>query len=149
MTDGRLLQGRGDVYPKRQCGHRTFCCQKKLESSIAGAIETEFGFKPQTLLLTEKEFRTVIADNPFADEDPKQVHTSFLAATPVNPDMEKIAALAGAGEAYHLGKHAFYLHAPKGIGNSKLAAGVEKSLGVRITARNGRTVAKLLEIVVS
>jgi uncharacterized protein (DUF1697 family) len=38
----------------------------------------------------------------------------------------------------------FYLHAPAGIGRSKLAARVEQALGVAVTARNWRTVCKIM-----
>ena len=40
----------------------------------------------------------------------------------------------------------FYLHAPDGIGRSKLAANIEKVLGVPTTARNWRTVRKVMEM---
>jgi uncharacterized protein (DUF1697 family) len=40
----------------------------------------------------------------------------------------------------------FYLHAPDGIGRSKLASRVEKHLGVTATARNFRTVEKLMAL---
>ena len=40
----------------------------------------------------------------------------------------------------------FYLHAPDGIGNSKLAAAAERHLRVDATARNWRTVLALLEM---
>ncbi len=42
---------------------------------------------------------------------------------------------------------AFYLHAPDGIGRSKLAAAVEQCLGVATTARNWRTTRKLIDMV--
>jgi uncharacterized protein (DUF1697 family) len=41
----------------------------------------------------------------------------------------------------------FYLHAPDGIGRSKLAEKVARFLGVSTTARNWRTVSKMLEMV--
>ena len=40
----------------------------------------------------------------------------------------------------------FYLRAPDGLGRSKLAANVEKILGVPATARNWRTVRKVMEM---
>jgi uncharacterized protein (DUF1697 family) len=39
-----------------------------------------------------------------------------------------------------------YVHAPRGIGRSKLAARAETLLGVAATARNWRTVTQLLEL---
>jgi uncharacterized protein (DUF1697 family) len=40
----------------------------------------------------------------------------------------------------------FYLHAPEGIGRSKLVHRIERSLGVPATGRNWRTVCKLIEM---
>ena len=40
----------------------------------------------------------------------------------------------------------FFLHAPEGVGRSKLAATAERHLGVTVTARNYRTVEKIAEI---
>jgi uncharacterized protein (DUF1697 family) len=58
--------------------------------------------------------------------------------------MEKIEGLKSATEAYKLLGRVFYLHAPDGIGRSKLASAAEKKLGVTTTARNLNTVRKLL-----
>ena len=40
----------------------------------------------------------------------------------------------------------FYLHTPKGIGRSKLAAKAEKLIGVPITGRNWRSIQKIVEM---
>jgi len=51
-----------------------------------------------------------------------------------------------ASESYVLTDRAFYLHAPDGVGRSKLAANAEKYLGVATTARNYRTIEKLVSM---
>ena len=55
--------------------------------------------------------------------------------------------LALANEEFALAGRAFYLHAPSGIGRSKLAAKVEKLLGVATTARNLNSVNQLCDMV--
>jgi len=40
----------------------------------------------------------------------------------------------------------FYLHAPDGIGRSKLVIKLGRFIGVEMTARNANTVAKLCEM---
>jgi len=55
-------------------------------------------------------------------------------------------ATATESEKYSLTDSAFYLHAPDGIGRSKLGAGVERCLGVPATARNWRSVGKIGEL---
>jgi uncharacterized protein (DUF1697 family) len=47
-------------------------------------------------------------------------------------------------EQFALKGKVFYLHTPDGIGKSKLAARVEKALGVAATARNWRSVRRIM-----
>ncbi len=61
-------------------------------------------------------------------------------------DEKKIASLRSASESYQLIGRVFYLHAPEGVGRSKLAANVEKALGVPVTARNWRSVNAILSL---
>ena len=54
--------------------------------------------------------------------------------------------LAAETESFEIAARAFNLHAPDGIGRSKLAEKVERLLGVPATARNLNTCRKLLEM---
>ena len=54
--------------------------------------------------------------------------------------------LKSGGEEFLLTDSAVYLYAPDGTGRSKLAAGMEKCLGIQATARNWRTVCKIGEM---
>ena len=85
-------------------------------------------------------------ENPYpeAETEPKSLHLYFLAAEPENPDLTKLHSLKTDTERFSLQGKVFYLHTPAGIGRSKMAAGVEKALGVPATARNWRTVNKIM-----
>lgn len=122
--------------------------KKKLSSKIAEAMESQFGFRPQVLLLTREQLATCANHNPFSGGElqPKTLHLWFLSAEPENADVDGISKLKSASESFKLSGNVFYLHAPDGIGRSKLAAKVEKLLGVPATARNWRTVTKVLEL---
>jgi uncharacterized protein (DUF1697 family) len=61
-------------------------------------------------------------------------------------DLEALNRLKSDNESFKLIGDVFYLHAPDGIGRSKLAARAEKLLGVETTARNWNTVTRLLEM---
>jgi uncharacterized protein (DUF1697 family) len=56
---------------------------------------------------------------------------------------KRLDEIASESEAFRLTDSAFYLHAPDGIGRSKLASSVERCLAVPATARNLRTVSKI------
>jgi uncharacterized protein (DUF1697 family) len=121
----------------------------KLGDEIGTLIEGQFGFRPHSLLLGADDLREAAEANPFpeAEAAPQRLHLFFLGAVPDEPDVEKLESVKSPSERFALTDHAFYLHAPDGIGRSKLAANVERILGVPATARNWRTVMKLLEMI--
>jgi uncharacterized protein (DUF1697 family) len=119
-----------------------------LAERIAAAVEARHGHRPRVLLLEAAELRGARDTNPYpgAEDDPKSVHLYFLASAPTAPDLATLEAARAPTEAFHLEGRIFYLHAPAGVGRSKLAAKAEKLLGVPATARNWRTVGKLCEM---
>ena len=112
---------------------------------IARKMMEQHGFSPQVLILSREELRTAIESNPFpaAVSDPKSLHFFFLAEPASQADLKALDEAKTSSEAYELTDRVFYLHAPAGVGRSKLAASAEKRLGVVTTARNYRTVDKL------
>jgi uncharacterized protein (DUF1697 family) len=61
-------------------------------------------------------------------------------------DPAALDRVKAADERYALLGEVFYLHAPAGIGRSKLAETLGKGWGVNITARNWRTVCEVLAL---
>jgi uncharacterized protein (DUF1697 family) len=92
--------------------------------------------------------RQAIQDNPFPQAacEPQSLHFFFLEKPPTNPRTKALESAKAETESYVLTDRVFYLHAPDGIGRSKLASTAEKHLGVTATARNLRTVEKLLAL---
>jgi len=74
------------------------------------------------------------------------LHLGFLAQEPAQADSGKMEALRATSEHFQIIGRVFYLHAPDGIGRSKLAARAEKLLGVGMTMRNLQTVQRLAEL---
>ena len=135
-----------------QSGNVVFSCPEKdasqIKKRIASAVMTNHGFEPGVLLLSAAQLAQAVSANPYpaAEDDPKSLHLFFLADQPDSFHPEKFDALKAASEEYSLEANVFYLHAPEGIGRSKLAAKAEKLLGVPATARNWRTVSKLVAL---
>lgn len=119
-----------------------------LVTEIQEAVQSRHGFRPEVLLLDTPALEKAIAGNPFpeADAAPTSVHLTFLFSIPVDPDLEALERVRGPGERFVLEDRVFYLHAPDGIGRSKLAVRIEPSLGVSGTSRNWRTVVTLREM---
>ncbi len=119
-----------------------------LRAGIAAAVRKDFGFEPNVLLLTMENLLTACENNPFpaGEAVPKTLHLYFLADDAADADLESLTALKSETERFELIDSVFYLHAPDGIGRSILAARVEKCLGVSATARNWRTVNRVLQL---
>ena len=121
---------------------------ESLGEVIAECVERHHCFRPRVLVLSRDELRAAMEANPFpqAESEPKTLHLSFLAETASAPRIDAIEEALAATERYLLTQRVFYLHAPDGIGRSKLAGNVERLLGVEATARNWRTVTKLADL---
>jgi uncharacterized protein (DUF1697 family) len=119
-----------------------------LAEKIGGLIHEKHGFQPRIFILKRNDLLSAIESNPFPDavSDPKTLHFFFLREPASSPDIGAIDNAKTETESYRLTDRVFYLHAPDGIGRSKLAANAEKYLGVAGTGRNYRTVDKLLSL---
>lgn len=119
-----------------------------LAKDIGAAIGKSHGFVPQVLVLSVQELRNALVANPFPDgeNEPKSLHLFFLESSPANPDLKRLASLQSVSERFKLIGTVFYLHAPEGVGRSRLASNVEKALGVSVTARNWRSASAVLSL---
>ena len=118
----------------------------RFAASLTSAIQQGLGFASQALVFGRDTLAKAIGDNPYPDVESGagSLHFGFLFATPPSPDLRKLDSLRSPTERFHLAERVFYLHAPDGVGRSRLAASAERLLGVPMTDRNGRTVAKIM-----
>jgi uncharacterized protein (DUF1697 family) len=118
----------------------------QLAKRIARGVAERRNFEPSVLVLSIREMEQAVAANPFseAESDPRSLHVFFLAEPPKRPYIAPLKAIKAENEAFSLKDKAFYLHAPDGIGRSKLAQRAERLLGVDATGRNWRTVTRVL-----
>lgn len=146
-----ILQALGcrNVKTYIQSGNAVFQSREKdasrLSAKIGVEIKKRLGFQPGVFLLELEEIERAIKKNPFpeVEGDPTTLHVGFLVSAPDNPDLKALQSLKKESERFHLLNNVFYLHAPEGIGRSKLAANAERLLGVSMTDRNWRTVCKI------
>jgi uncharacterized protein (DUF1697 family) len=132
-----------------QSGNVVFDSELKPEEELSSLVEKHFGFKPAVMILTTEYLKIANENNPFSHSEGKACHFYFCDEEINALDTEKLEALKEETEEYAVKGKVFYLHAPSGIGRSKLAANVEKCIGLPVTARNLNTVLKLGEIVIS
>ncbi|MDR3391604.1 MAG: DUF1697 domain-containing protein [Sulfuriferula sp.] len=120
----------------------------RLSTQLSAEILNRRGFEPYVHILTIEALAKAIAENPYPEAvtDPGSLHLGFLASSPQSPDLKKLSSLRKDSERFHLTEDVFYLHAPEGVGRSKLAASAEKLLGVPMTDRNWKTVCKVMQM---
>ncbi|HUN48075.1 MAG TPA: DUF1697 domain-containing protein [Stellaceae bacterium] len=130
-------------------GRRGAALEKLLEA------ETEKRFKLRTdyLVRSAREWRAIVAANPFpkeAKEDPGHLVVMPLKAAPAKSAVAVLAAAIKGRERVRARGSELYIVYPDGIGRSKLTiAGIEKTLATRGTGRNWNTVLKLAAAVES
>jgi uncharacterized protein (DUF1697 family) len=129
-----------------QTGNVIFNSKSSPTEAVAERVYEECGFRPEVMFLTIKDLEVSHANNPYPSADGKQCHFYFCKEPPSSADLKKIDQLKSENEQYQLIDQVFYLYAPDGVGRSKLAAKVEKCLGVATTARNLNTVQKLIDL---
>ncbi len=149
-----ILEGLGAITVKTyiQSGNAVFLSDEKDLSKLADQIKLEIKkhrrFEPHVLILDLKDLKRAIQQNPFpeAEAAPQTLHAAFLADLPKKPDLKKLESLRSTSERFSLIDRVFYLHAPEGVGRSKLAANAERLLGEAMTDRNWRTVLAISKI---
>ncbi len=150
----KLLEKLGfhDVRTYIQSGNAVFRSKEQNASRLAEKISAEIkkshGFAPHILLLEPEELEKVIESNPFpeAESDPTSLHLLFLTSVPERPDWKALENIRKRSERYRLKGNVFYLHAPEGVGRSKLAMNAERLLGVPVTGRNWRSTRRIMSL---
>jgi uncharacterized protein (DUF1697 family) len=119
-----------------------------LASVLAPAIENAVGFAPQIVVRTPSELAAVVGGNPYPDTDERFLHIGFLTQAPTAQALAELGEVDVEPEGYRIVGRQVYLNYVEGAGRSKKLAKVpfERKLGVGITARNLRTVKKLVDL---
>jgi len=146
----KLMENRGfsNVKTYIQSGNVVFQSDTKPTDEISELIEGRFGFRPWVFILNASELKTALDNNPYPTDIGKTVHFFFCDQTPQNVDYELLESFKSPTEEYELVGNVFYLHAPDGIGRSKMAERIGRAFkGVTMTGRNLNTINKLIAIV--
>jgi uncharacterized protein (DUF1697 family) len=120
----------------------------ELAAALGPAIEEAVGFAPQVVIRTPAELDAVLAANPYPDTDERFLHIGFMTKPPDKKAVAELEEVDVSPEGYRIVGREVYLNYVEGAGRSKKLARVpfERRLGVAITARNLRTVQKLVEL---
>jgi uncharacterized protein (DUF1697 family) len=122
----------------------------KLEKLIAALIDKHFGFDVPVTVVTPEELKKIVLENPYANhtiDDPAQPYVSFLSEVPAADKLELLQALDFKGDNFITVGKTMYINYVNSAGDSKLSnAIIESKLKLSSTARNWKTVNKLIEL---
>jgi uncharacterized protein (DUF1697 family) len=145
--------GLEDVSTYLQSGNVVFSSSTGDAQALAVAIEERideaFELGTTVLLRTPAELAEIADSNPYLgrEADLAKLHVVFLSGPPEADAVAELDPARSPPDEFAVRGREIYLHLPNGAGRSKLTMDYfEKRLGVRATARNWKTVTKLLEL---
>jgi uncharacterized protein (DUF1697 family) len=119
-----------------------------LEDLLAHMMAERFDIETFAAVRNVAELREAVEGNPFVAGDSARVHTLFLSGEPDGAAFARLAAdhaLRGP-ERLAMGPRSLYIDFVNGVGQSRLTnAFIERRLGARGTARNMRSLRRILE----
>lgn len=119
-----------------------------IEAELGKEIFNKLGFHPLVFALSASTLNKAIEQNPYQVESTAINKVHLLFSKPGNIQFDKTQALrlATPDEAFEHRGTILYMHAPGGVGRSKLFAKLPLLLGQKTTARNLKTVKKVYEM---
>jgi uncharacterized protein (DUF1697 family) len=145
--------GCGNVRSYIQSGNIIFTAPPGLPARLSGLITAQikrrFGHEVPVVLRTVEQLAKVISTNPFiqAGVAERELHVMFLADLPDAGRIRSLDAGRSAPDEFVVRGQEIYLRLPNGAARSKLTNQYfDSKLATVSTARNWRTVTKLLEL---
>jgi len=116
-----------------------------LEKLISNKILNHYGFEVPNLILTPKDMKEALRNNPFQQYE--KMYFTFLNEIPKSENIEKLSVFNFVDEHFEIIGKVVYFYCPNGYGNAKMNNNFfENKLKVAATTRNLNTVKKLLEM---
>ena len=143
--------GCGDVRTYIQSGNVVFratpAIAEGVPSRITAQIAKRFACQVPVVLRTAEQFAVAVRSNPFREVPQEALYVYFLAGVPDAARAAQLDPGRSKPDAFIVHGREIYLHLPNGMGRSKLTnAYFDSKLATTSTARNWRTVLKLLEL---
>lgn len=146
--------GYADAETYIQSGNIVFTCYNRnlddVSSGIKKAILSRFNLHIAVMTRTSEEMEKIISANPFLEEpgfDPSKMAVLFLDHKPSDEQVRKVEGIDYPPDKFQINGSEIYIYCPNGFGKTKLYTNFfEAKMNVTGTARNWKTVNKLLEM---
>lgn len=120
---------------------------QKIENSIQKSIVDYFGFEVSVLVRTRQQLQRIFNDCPFSEDKISNSYFAILSHVPKEDLVEVAYEKVYEHEEYKIINDCLYFYSDKGYGKAKFSLNYfEKKLNVIATARNYKTMLKLLSL---
>ena len=118
-----------------------------LESMISEAILIKYGWEVLVLVKTPSEIKSILDNCPFSEEKKEKSYFVLLQSKPSSSTISLTESITYPNEEFVITNMCVYLFSELGAAKAKLSANFfERKLKVHATARNYRTVVKLVSM---
>ncbi len=120
---------------------------KDCETLIFEALKTKYGWEVPVLVKTALEIEKILENCPFSEEKKAKSYFVLLQSIPSFENVSITESISYPNEEFLIANSCVYLYSELGASKAKLSTNFfERKLKVRATARNYRTMRKLLEM---
>ena len=121
---------------------------KKIKTTAEEFILQHFGFEVTTLVKTESELKIIFDSYPFQNDVKEKSYFMMLDGLPDSEGLEEVSELSYKQEEIHITDNCIYFSSANDYGRTKFNSNFfERKLKVNATARNYKTMLKLLAMV--
>jgi len=121
--------------------------KEKLEALIQNTIKSHFGFEVPILVLKPEDLQKIFDNCPFSEERKANSYFMMLYAAPEKDLVIEVSKLSYANETFIITNNVIYFYYSLGFGKAKCNTNFfERKLKVTATARNYKTMVKLLSL---
>ncbi len=118
-----------------------------LETKIHNAIKSYFGFDVPVLVLTPDKLNEIFNNSPFPQSEKEKSYFMFLYEKPDETLVSEVSQLNYPNEEFIITDNSVYFYCATGYGKAKCSNNFfERKLKVTATARNYKTMVKLLSL---
>jgi len=120
---------------------------EKIKSAIEKEIVKHFGFEVSVLVKSQNELQKIFKECPFTIEEKEKSYFMILEDVPNEVGIKEVEDITYEDEIFKITDNCIYFYSAKGYGRTKFNSNFfERKLKVKATARNHKTMLKLLAI---
>ncbi|WP_298530736.1 DUF1697 domain-containing protein [uncultured Algibacter sp.] len=120
---------------------------ESLELKIHNEIKNHFGFEVPVIVKTPEKLKQNFDDCPFSEEKKEKSYFMMLFDVPEKAIVDEVFKISYPNEEFHITDNCVYFYCATGYGKAKMSNNFfERKLKVTATARNYKTMVKLLSL---